>query len=238
MSGIFISYCRDDRDAVDRLLSALTAASLEYWLDESDILPSMEFNAGILEGLTQCQWFLIAMTPRAAASEYVKDELHWALTNRTGRIIPVMLEKCEPAAFHLRMMRIQYVDLTPNHANGLDQLQRALRRVKQTSDEGTLPLNNQSMGFEMELVALLLTFVSRHHQKHIRNLLTKPDSDQQAYVGCRSARHELRDLCTWGVLNRLRGVKIAESAGDGCRFVLSNLVELTALGKRLAPHVR
>lgn len=122
MESVFISYSRGDRNSINVILQELSNASIPVWLDETNILPSMDFNDKIIDGLESSQFLLIVMTQRSAESEYVKDELHWALRNRSGRIVPVMLEKCDPARFHLRMMRLQYVDLTPTNKSGLDDL--------------------------------------------------------------------------------------------------------------------
>jgi hypothetical protein len=138
------------------------------------------------------------MTRQSANSEYVKDELHWALTNRTGRILPIMLEPTDPAAFHLRLMRIQYVDMTPQNADAVSDFRKSLQLIERGNDESTLPLNHRSMDSEKELISLLLTFISRYHQKHLRNLTAPRDSDHQAYVGGRSVRHELRELTDSG----------------------------------------
>jgi hypothetical protein len=235
--AIFVSYSRSDRETVTSILSAVEEAALDYWLDESDILPSMEYNAKILDGLASCEWFLLVMTPRSAASEYVKDELHWALTNRNGRIVPVMREACNPAAFHLRLARIQYLDLTEGNHDGVEQLQKSLKLVQAAGSEESLSLGKRKLGSDLEMISLLLTFISRYHQKHIRNLLGDRSANRPVYIGGRSVRHELRDLCTWGLLNRCPGVEIGERAGDGRRFLLDDVVELTDLGKQLAPHV-
>ena len=237
MTSIFISYSRKDRNAIDEILATIADSSLKTWLDERDILPTMEFNARILDGLDKSDWYLLVMTPRSAKSEYVKDELHWALTNRDGRIIPVMLEKCDPATFHLRMMRIQYVDWTSGSHTGKPQLQNALQLVKDITSDGTLPLNDASLDSEKELIGLLLTFITRHHQKHIRNLKCDRWSSNQNYMGCRNARRELRDLCGWGILKRIPGIKLGESENDGQRFILSDIVELTPIGESIVKHI-
>lgn len=237
MSTIFISYCRSDRDGINRILSEIKSSSLEFWLDESDILPTMDFNATILDGLAKSKWFLLAMTPRSAESAYVKDELHWALTNRKGHILPVMLDQCDPARFHLRMMQIQYVNLQPDNRDGTAQLQRALQLIHKARGEESLPLPTRKMDSDLELISLLLTFISRQHQKHIANLLAPHGSVLQAYLGNRPLRHELRDLRTWGIVDTRPHVKIGELAQDGRAFILGDLVVLTDLGKRLASHV-
>lgn len=244
MSDVFISYCRSDRDGLAPIIDALGQHDLRYWLDESSILPAMEFNDEILAGLHACPWFLLAMTPRSAVSEYVKDELHWALSNRSGRIIPVMLEACDPALFHLRLLRIQYVNCTGKKADLSGNLGKTLESVRSANAEQLLTLEHQSLSGDLETMSLLLTFISRHHQKHLLNLsrnsnLSKDaELERLAYRGGRSVRHELRDLCAWGLIERLAGAQIGRSAGDGQRFMLNELVKLTPLGQRLAQHVR
>src|SRR5207248_3247002 len=39
-----------------------------------------------------------------------KDEVHWAIENRDGKIIPALLQECDARDFHLRMPRLQHVD--------------------------------------------------------------------------------------------------------------------------------
>ena len=62
--------------------------------------------------MERCDWFLLVVSPRAAASEWVKDELFWAIQNRPTRIVPVIMEKCDLYQFHIRLPRIQHVDFT------------------------------------------------------------------------------------------------------------------------------
>jgi hypothetical protein len=237
LHSVFISYSRADRAAIGDILSNAEKCSLKPWIDTRKIPAGAAFDQSILDGLMRCQAFLLIMTPRSAKSEYVKDELHWALSNREGRVIPVMLKKCDPAAFHLRMSRIQYVDLTPRNKAGKGDLLRALRLIRDTPSEEQLPLHTRPIGKELEWLSLLLTFISRNHQKHLRNLLAPPNSKRQQYSGRRTARHELRDLCTWGLVSRRPKVKIGEIAADNHPFTLRDAVKLTETGKRLAPLI-
>jgi hypothetical protein len=50
------------------------------------------------------------MSQRSSSSDWVRDELHWAIDKRPNRIIPVLMEDCNLRDFHIRMARIQYVD--------------------------------------------------------------------------------------------------------------------------------
>jgi hypothetical protein len=62
------------------------------------------------------------MSSQSAESEWVKDEVHWAIDFRPGKIIPVLLEPCDARAFHLRMARIQHVDFRGNAAEARRRL--------------------------------------------------------------------------------------------------------------------
>lgn len=79
---------------------------IRVWFDKDDVRVADYFERRILEGLKSCRWFLLAMSPHSAESEWVRDELHWAIENRPDRILPVMLDECIPEAFHVRLNRM------------------------------------------------------------------------------------------------------------------------------------
>jgi hypothetical protein len=104
--------------AADRLLLAreivplLNAHGIDTWFASDDVQTAAEWESSIRKGLEVCDWFLIALSPNALASSWVRTEVHWAAERRQGRIVPVMLESCDPAVLHLRLTQIQYVDFT------------------------------------------------------------------------------------------------------------------------------
>lgn len=108
---VFVSHSTQDREFVEReIINQLEANGIKTWYSKVDIQSSAEWERSILRGLDSCDWFLIVMSTRSAASEWVKDELHWAIDKRPNRIIPVLIEDCNLRDFHIRMARIQYVD--------------------------------------------------------------------------------------------------------------------------------
>jgi hypothetical protein len=64
----------------------------------------------VLKALEECEWFLVVLSPRSVASEWVKDEVHWAISHRQGKVITVLIEDCSIYKLHIRLPRIQYVD--------------------------------------------------------------------------------------------------------------------------------
>jgi hypothetical protein len=50
------------------------------------------------------------LSSRSAASEYVKDEINWAVEHRRGHLIPILQSDCNLIDFHIRLPRIHYID--------------------------------------------------------------------------------------------------------------------------------
>jgi hypothetical protein len=75
---------------------------------------------------------LLVVSPRSLDSEWVKDELFWAIDNRPDRIIPVVIGQCSPADFHIRLRRIQPIDFVEDPVEGRSKLLAALRDESDT----------------------------------------------------------------------------------------------------------
>lgn|GEM_PF-5746381 len=127
MSKVFVSHSVKDRDFVGKeIVSFLTSQGVDTWFAEDEIQTADRWERAILKGLMDCDWFLVVMSPRSAASEWVKDEVHWAMEERPGKIIPVLLQDCDCREFHIRMARIQHVDFRDNLKEGRRRLLVAL----------------------------------------------------------------------------------------------------------------
>src|SRR5262245_13627806 len=108
MAKVFVSHSTQDRSFVEReIVRLLEKHGLDAWYSKDDIQTSAHWERDILAGLKSCEWFLVVMSPRSAQSEWVRDEVHWAIQHRGQRIIPVLMEACNLEDFHLRMPRIQ-----------------------------------------------------------------------------------------------------------------------------------
>lgn len=107
---VFISYAREDGRLVEkRLLPFLKKIGIDTWRDRDSLVPGQEWMAGLREGVDSSDYFLVVVSKNAANSAYVKDELHLAI-NSDKTILPVVVDKSDPAALHIRLGRIQRVD--------------------------------------------------------------------------------------------------------------------------------
>ncbi len=115
MPKVFISHSHEDRAAVEReIVSLLRRNGIESWYSSDDIQTAADWERIIRDGLRECDWFLLVMSPNSARSDWVRTEVHWALEERPDRFVPVLLASCEPTDFHLKLRRIQHVDFRSN----------------------------------------------------------------------------------------------------------------------------
>ena len=126
MADVFLSYARQDRERVERLVHALTAAGWSVFWDPS-IVPGTHWDSVIEAELKQAKCVLVVWTPQSVSREWVRIEAHHGCSK--GILLPVVLESCEiPITF----AHIQAEDLTasslaaddPSFARMLDGLKR------------------------------------------------------------------------------------------------------------------
>jgi serine/threonine protein kinase len=124
-SRIFISHAEADRERVEReVIRALESHGFRTWYCREDVRSASLWERAILDALESSDWFLVVMSPASMQSEWVKDEVHWAIDHRPGRILPVMINRCDPAGFHIRLRRLQIIDL--NDRRGSERMLSAL----------------------------------------------------------------------------------------------------------------
>lgn len=120
---VFVSHSTRDREFVEQhIVGHLEKNGIKTWYSKVDIQTATEWERSIIRGLESCDWFMIVMSPQSANSEWVKDELHWAVDHRPKKIVPVLIEDCSPRDFHIRMARIQYADFRTPTADSRNQL--------------------------------------------------------------------------------------------------------------------
>ncbi|MGH3435248.1 MAG: toll/interleukin-1 receptor domain-containing protein [Sciscionella sp.] len=100
---IFVSYVREDMDAVDQLVHALTESGFDVWMDRTHLLPGMRWQSEIKKAIRAGDYFIACFSPRYCNKlvSYMNEELIIAIEQlrlmpRNRRwFVPIMLETCE-----------------------------------------------------------------------------------------------------------------------------------------------
>ena len=120
---VFVSHSSEDWEWVDRkIIKPLEKHKINVWYSGLHIKSTSQWEREILRGLEISVWFLLVVSPRSEKSEWVKDELGWAIDHRPGKIAPVIMEDAELYNFHIRLPRIQYIDFRSSSLNDLFEI--------------------------------------------------------------------------------------------------------------------
>jgi len=123
MSSVFISHASADDEIVRQLIvEPMERHGLSVWYSKDAIRGADDWEERIRHGLKTTDWFLVALSERSVKSPWVRAEVDWALDNRRGKLVPVLIGDCDPQECNLRLRTIQYVDLRENNQSGQLQL--------------------------------------------------------------------------------------------------------------------
>ena len=108
---IFISYSRRDQEFVTRLAADLDTQVAGAWFDQSAIQVGQNWHNEIMDGIRECKAFVLVLSPDAAESRYVREEVNKAL--ELGKpIIPILYRPAEwTGEFAALVHDIQTLDL-------------------------------------------------------------------------------------------------------------------------------
>ena len=136
MAKVFVSHSSQDRELLENaVFPCLREAGLDIWYSTDKIRGSEQWERAILNALESCDWFVLAMSPSAAMSPWVRSEVHWAMEHRWGRIVPVLVKDCALLDFHLRLPELQYVDFRIVHDHARKRLREAFQPLGPTSPD-------------------------------------------------------------------------------------------------------
>lgn len=113
MVKVFISHSIQDREIVERrLVSLLHGHGIGTWYCQHAMRPGEGINESVKEGLQSCEWFMVVLSPRAVQSKWVARELSWALVERKGHILPVLIEECRAVDLDPELEPLLHADFT------------------------------------------------------------------------------------------------------------------------------
>ena len=101
---VFLSYANRDRDLAKDLASRLSDAGFEVWYADAHALPGDNLPLKTGEALEQADAMVVLISPEAAHSEGVRQEINYALAspNYAGRLLPVIVQDTEDIPWILR----------------------------------------------------------------------------------------------------------------------------------------
>lgn len=137
---VFISYSRQDRAFVDKLVTDLQDHQLRVWLDRLEIKPGEQFRQCIEDGIEKSR-FLCFVISNASLKSYVarKVELESAFAkmmreNRTDFILPLRLRSTRKLP--LQLSTHHYLDFS-SPKSYMTNLKKLVKRISQTDENFT-----------------------------------------------------------------------------------------------------
>ncbi len=121
----FVSYSREDEDRVRILAKELENKGFDVWLDVLDIKPGEEWGKALEIAIKNAGAFLVVLTPSAANSPFVRNEITMAQDERLP-VIPVKMDACD---IPLQIRALQYIQYDKhNESATIDQISESLSK--------------------------------------------------------------------------------------------------------------
>jgi|GEM_PF-6036278 len=104
----FVSYSRADTVTIQAELAILHSLGCRVWYDLG-IRPASDWTEELAQAIVRCRLFVVFLTPNAMASEYVRNEIHFALSQGKP-ILVIHLKPAElPPGLMLQLGRFQAI---------------------------------------------------------------------------------------------------------------------------------
>ena len=150
---IFISYSRRDQEFVTRLAGDLDAQVAGVWFDQSTIQLGQKWHDEIMEGIRECKAFILVLSPDAAESKYVREEVNKAL--ELGKtIFPILYRPGKwTGEFDSLVKEVQTLDLrSGSYTDNFQKLVDGLIEVGAVKATGERPFLRQVTQTSMSVV--------------------------------------------------------------------------------------
>ena len=115
---IFVSYARADEEFALRLDRKLRASGFETWIDQTGIRAGHDWAKTIENSLRAADLVLTVLSPNAAESTEMRNEIAFAIDEDTPVIPLVAKESCIP----LRLRGVQAIDFSNGFEVGMKKL--------------------------------------------------------------------------------------------------------------------
>ncbi len=113
---VFVSHAHEDADFAQRLAADLRTTGWRVWIAPDSIGPGEKWAEAINRGLEECGIFVVALTPAAVASDWVKTETSIAIElahRHEARFIPLSVADCRLPVLWTAFQRIPFAGRYP-----------------------------------------------------------------------------------------------------------------------------
>ena len=136
----FLSYAHEDKDFAERIARKLREEGIDVWIDKWEIQPGDSLIQKIfVEGLSECDIFLILLSCASVKSKWVKEELDFAMIKKiegVTRIIPLIKEQCEIPP---PLRALLWVDLSEDFDAGIRRVVKSIYDAREKPPLGKIP---------------------------------------------------------------------------------------------------
>lgn len=94
---VFVSHCKEDRAAAERIVATLRGFGLDVWVDFDSIKPGFIWRDEIRDGIVRSDCFVLIVSNAYLNSDFCKDEFETLKIFRFNRIIPILIDDCREA---------------------------------------------------------------------------------------------------------------------------------------------
>jgi hypothetical protein len=240
MQHIFVSYSRADSETVDAIVSRLKRDGFDVWLDRKAIMGGDIWSQEIVKAVGNAYAFLLLLSPSAAVSKYVRQEVYLAFEGNKY-LVPMKLAPVEiPASIHLQLAGVQWIEYYRDPDARYAELVNVMNRHKPSPTPTTLAVAFVLQGlnrFNTEKQAQLLDSIANFTgTPHTEFEITKP-IDRSGHMVVKmpaDAAYQLKTAALNSDMRLLRhGIKglrltgdrdfILVRSGDFASFKLDNL---------------
>lgn len=163
MPKVFLSHSSFDKVFVRRIRDILHSHEIQTWLDEQNMRPGQRISEEIQKGISDSDFFLLFLSPRAMESGWVQREwqsrLHREVKENQGRLIPLVIQDCELPEF---LKDIVYIDFRKDFEEGISLLLTSIAaKSENTFDFSSVSTAVNGMLEDLEDEAVVLPYAGR-----------------------------------------------------------------------------
>lgn len=152
MPNVFISYVRENSEAVERLAQALRVHGINVWLDKNRIKPGYRWEGVIRDAISEGDFFIACFSVEyfRRSRTYMNEELTLAREELRQRptdrawFIPVLLSKCDIPNLSIgageTLRSIQWESLYENWDEGIKRIVSVIQPASQKEPEIQIPI--------------------------------------------------------------------------------------------------